>query len=63
MKTESPAVAPKTVKGRWIHRKSGETYQLTVVPDDLHERTHKLRNEVHSWEGTEEEFKSEFEKV
>ncbi len=40
----------------------GEEFALAVVSDDPRGRTHFARNSIHMWNGTEEEFKLQFEK-
>lgn len=44
--------------------KDGEVYQLKIVTtDDPRRWTHKLRNQVHSWEGTREDFEAQFKRA
>ena len=54
--TQAPVVRPK----RYIHKETRLTYEVTVVQDDPHERTHKARNEFSYWEGSEEQFNEQF---
>lgn len=48
-------------KGSYKKKSDGESYALAKVLDDPQGRTHKLKNTLHSWEGTEAEFKDQFD--
>lgn len=56
----APDLTEGFTDGEFVNRKDGETYKLKLVPQADLGRTHHLRNEVHSWEGNEEEFKKGF---
>ena len=45
---------------RYIYRLTGEWFDLEIVPNDPHGRTHHLRNERHTWEGSQDEFLAAF---
>lgn len=47
-------------EGKYTRKSDGEPYALAIVEDDPLGRTHKAINNVHSWEGTEAEFKAAF---
>jgi len=49
-------------KGKYTMKGEKEPYGLKEVKDDPHGRTHHLKNVNHYWEGTEEEFKEQFNK-
>jgi hypothetical protein len=51
---------------RFVHKQSRESFELTaVVPvENLEfEHSHFLRNETHSWSGTEKQFLEAFERL
>lgn len=60
-----PGAVPKNsdYKGRYKNKNDGETYALVVVEDDPNGNTHKLKNTAHYFEGSEEDFKANFDKV
>jgi hypothetical protein len=63
--TGTPSQKPTDLdeyEGSFIYTATGEEFGLKKVEDDPHERTHHLKNEHHYWEGTEDEFKKDFEK-
>ncbi len=49
-------------KGKYKHPAYSEPFGLKVV-DDPHGRTHHLKNRDFFWAGTEEEFKSQFDRL
>jgi hypothetical protein len=57
-----PALKNADFKGRYKSKADGEVYALAIVKDDPRKRTHKLKNTVHFWEGSEEEFRAQFDK-
>lgn len=48
--------------GRYTMKGSDEEFALAVVENDPRGRTHKLKNKVHFWEGSEQEFRLNFDK-
>ena len=47
----------------WVYKRDGSLFSLKVVPDAEFGRTHKLKSQRHFWEGTEEQFRQQFERV
>lgn len=41
---------------------AGEVFALCIHPADTYGRTHSLKNSLHAWQGTKDEFKKTFEK-
>jgi hypothetical protein len=41
---------------------SGEDFALCIHPPDTYGKTHSLKNSLHFWQGTKEEFRKTFEK-
>jgi hypothetical protein len=58
METES-IVRPKR---RYVHRETRESFELAIVEGDPHERPYKLRNGLHYWEGSKDDFEKSFER-
>lgn len=48
--------------GRYTMKGSDEEFALAVMENDPRGRTHKLKNKVHFWEGSEQEFRLNFDK-
>ena len=49
--------------GEYKHRESGEKFQLKVVKDDPQGRPHKLANDLHFHECSEDDLRKEYDKV
>lgn len=52
-------------KGSYVQRKDGQPFALAVLKSDEVEnnKTHFARNSVYMWNGTEEEFRDQFDKA
>jgi hypothetical protein len=65
-KSNLPQVSDGTPKdedysGSYTKIDDGEEYALAVVADAAMNRTHFAKNSVHSWNGTKEEFRTQFD--
>ena len=49
--------------GLFVKTSDQEEYALCIHEPDSAERTHTLKNSIHFWQGTKEQFKAQFEKV
>lgn len=52
----------KFTDGVFIHADQQEKYALAIHEPDAYGRTHSLKNTIHSWQGTKEEFNRVFNK-
>jgi hypothetical protein len=54
-------------QGKWVERKTAEVFELSMSTrlnaDNVSEPVYQLRNKQHYWEGTEKQFREQFERL
>jgi hypothetical protein len=54
-------------KSVYVNKHDHETYSLTIETklnaNGLPQKLYRLRNQIHFWEGTKEQFENEFERL
>lgn len=53
-------------RGLYVMREghhAGEQFALAIHDEDLYGKTHSLKNSLHFWQGTAEEFRTNFDPV